>query len=259
MAVMRLPFSRSPAAQDALQPRMPARIGARGVVRGGPRGAGLGAGIGAIAVAIVAGCGGAEQPVMRPLPERVTRATLVGPLCDGEDVKCTCREPGQDIGAPELGSKRYEIRLGPTGNELWATLGDMVFYKSAERAEECFYVDLRPGRHPVSLRAHGERGFSARLVVAEQAVQGWYDTFVFDCKTPGHCSMADLDEWHAWVESRAGKVYDPCGSTKVRDLRWQTGRVQELNYPDALQLDLVLDVYKFTPEHGPGEPACAGR
>jgi hypothetical protein len=211
----------------------------------------------AIALTAAAGCGSAEQQAMKPLPARITRATLVGPLCDGEELKCTCREPGGDVGAPGLGFKRYEIRLGPTGNELWATLDDMVFYKSAERAEECFYVDLLPGRHPVSLQAAGERGFAARLAVAEQAVQGWYDTFTFDCKTPGHCSMPDLDEWNAWVQAREGKVYDPCGSTKVRDIRWQTGRVRELQYPDALELALVLDVYKFTPGHEPGDPACA--
>jgi hypothetical protein len=234
MAMTRSPFSRAWAALPAVAAAITAAITVFG-----------------------AACGGAEQSAMRPLPARDTRATLVGPLCDGAEVKCTCREPGQDVGAPDLGSKRYEIRLGPTANELWATLDGMVFYKSAERAEECFYVDLRPGRHPVSLQATGERGFAARLVVAEQAVEGWYDTFVFDCKTPGHCSMADLDEWHAWVQSRKGKVYDPCGSTKVRDIRWQTGRVRELEYPDALELDLVVDVYKFTPEHGPGDPACA--
>jgi hypothetical protein len=221
----------------------------------------------AAAVLVATGCGGAES-VMQPLPPRVTRGTLVGPLCQGDDVKCTCREPGKDIGPPEPGYKRFEIRLGPTGNELWLTLGDMVLYKSGERAEECFYVDLRPGRHALSLQAEGERGFAARVVVAEQAAQpteaqaeevasGWYDTFVFGCGAPGHCSMAALDEWHAWVKSRRGKVHDPCGSTKVRGLRWQTGRVPDRQHPDALELDLVLDVYQFTPAHGPGDPACA--
>src|SRR5690606_24104204 len=104
-----------------------------------------------VAVSGVAGaCGGAGPPALRPVPAPITRATLVGPLCAGEDVKCRCREPGEDIGAPDPGLKRYEIRLGPTGDELWATLDDMVFYKGKERAEECFYVDLRPGKHPVS-------------------------------------------------------------------------------------------------------------
>lgn len=246
MAVKRWPFSRSWTAPGVPGIAATLAISAAGSVA-----------ISLAGAVSVAACGGAEQPVMRPLPDRLTRATLVGPLCDGTDVKCTCREPGQDLGAPAEGFKRYEIRLGPTGNELWATLGDMVFYKSGERAEECFYVDLRPGRHPVSLRAEGKSGFAARLVVAEQAVQGWYDTFVFDCKTPGHCAMADLDEWHAWVQSREGKVYDPCGSTKVRDIQWLTGRLPDLQHPDVLQLDLVLDVYKFTPTHGPGDPACA--
>jgi hypothetical protein len=206
-------------------------------------------------------CGGAEQPAMRPLPPRVTRATLAGPLCEDQEVACTCRGPdaATDAGAPGAGLKRYELRLAAVDSELWATLDDMVFYKSPERAEECFYVDLQPGKHPVSLRAEAPKGFAARLTIAEQGAQGWYDTFTFHCGAPGHCSMADLDAWDAWLRGRKGKVHDPCGSTKVRELRWQTGRVPDRVYPDALALDLVLDIYRFTPAHGPGDPACAGR
>jgi hypothetical protein len=209
---------------------------------------------------------------MAPLPPRVTRATLAGPLCEGLEVHCQCRAPsgadapagddappaGSDAGQPEPGFKRYEIRLGPTEDELWATIGDNVFYKTRERGEECFYVDLRPGKHPVTLRAQAATGFAARMTIAEQGALGWYDTFTFDCSTPNRCAMADLRDWDDAVRARKGELHDPCGSTKVRDIRWQTGRVPDRLHPDQLQLDLVLDIYRFTPQHGPGDAACAG-
>jgi hypothetical protein len=216
------------------------------------------------ALALLATCGSAAS-AMTPLPPRVTRATLAGPLCEGMEVQCQCRAPatedaptGGSAGEPEPGFKRYEIRLGPTEDELWATIGDMVFYKTRERGEECFYVDLRPGKHPVSLRAKAAQGFAARMTIAEQGARGWYDTFLFDCSTPNRCAMADLHDWDEAIRARKGEIHDPCGSTKIRDVRWQTGRLPDRLHPDELQLDLVLDIYRFTPEHGPGDAACAG-
>lgn len=194
---------------------------------------------------------------MSPVPARMTRATLAGPLCDGAEIACRCREPGADAGSPAPGRKRYEIRIGPAEDELWAAVDDMLLYKSKERAEECFYVDLRPGKHPVTLRAEGAQGFGARLTISEQGTQGWYDTFDFQCGAPGRCAMTDLRDWIDGLSRYRRGVHDPCGSTKIRDVRWQAGRTPDLVHPDALQLDLVLDVYRFAPAHPPGDPACA--
>lgn len=224
----------------------------------------LGPAIALGALALLTTCGGSGAAGLAPLPPRVTRATLAGPLCEGMEVHCQCRAPatedaphGGSAGEPEPGFKRYEIRLGPTEDELWATVDDMVFYKTRERGEECYYVDLRPGKHPVTLRAQAAAGFAARMTIAEQGALGWYDTFTFDCSTPNRCAMADLRDWDEAV--RARPIHDPCGSTKIRDIRWQTGRVPDRLHPDEIQLDLVLDIYRFTPEHGPGDAACAGR
>jgi hypothetical protein len=206
-------------------------------------------------IALLATCGGSGAAGMTPLP----------PLCEGLEVHCKCRAPATedapagDAGQPEAGFKRYEIRLGPTEDELWATIDDMVFYKTRERGEECYYVDLRPGKHPVTLRARAAQGFAARMTISEQGALGWYDTFTFDCTTPNRCAMADLHDWDESVRAREGAIHDPCGSTKIRDIRWQTGRLPDRLHPDELQLDLVLDIYRFTPKHGPGDAACASR
>lgn len=204
------------------------------------------------------GAGSASLPPLAPTPKAETKATLAGPLCEFDH--CKCREDADDPEqeAPE-GFKRYEVRIGPSDNELWVTLGDMVFYKSNEHASDCFYIDLRPGRHPVRVRAHRQDGFAARVKISERAPsnQGWYDTFDFACGSPGVCSRDVLRDWKAEISTYEKNAHDPCGSTKIRGVVWQTGREPDSVPPADLQLDFILDVYKFTPTFGPGAAECA--
>lgn len=219
----------------------------------------LGAVLAASCAALASCGGGTPKDTMAPLPAPVTRATLAGPQCEVEETACRCREPGEDAGLPAPGFKRYELRLGPASNPLWAEVGDMVFYKSQERSEECYYFDLRPGEYSVRLRAESPRGFGARMSLSEygDSAKSWYDTFYFDCGSPGDCRDTDLEDWDLSVRERKGRLHDPCGSTKVRSLEWMHGRLQDQVHPDSLQLGFVLDVYRFIPEHPTGDPACA--
>src|SRR6266545_7118199 len=75
-------------------------------------------------------------------PAPRTEAMLVGPLCRGES--CRCRAGDDDAGRPAPGHKRFEIRLGPSDDPLWALVDGMVLFKSRENADACFYVDLKP-------------------------------------------------------------------------------------------------------------------
>ena len=213
-----------------------------------------------LATFILLGCSGASSsiPPMAAIPSAETKATLAGPLC--EFANCKCREEAGDPPqeAPE-GFKRYEVRIGPADNPLWVSIGDMVLYKSNERAMDCFYVDVRPGRHPVRLQAKQDTGFAARLKISELAPsnQGWYDSFQFACGAPGVCARDTLREWKAEVARIDDNVHDPCGSTKIRQVVWQTGRLPDDVPPGELQLDFILDVYKFVPTFGPGATECA--
>ena len=217
-------------------------------------------------------CGASGAGDMAALPTPVTRATLAGPLCEG--TVCKCRESGDRAGTPMDGAgKRYEIRIGPTSNALWVTVDDMILYKDAELVTACFYVDLRPGEHPVRLHAQRSPGFDARLSISEmrpasapaddadgepaQRPEQWYDTFDFTCGAPGHCDLEQLRDWQASLSRYRRQRHDPCGSTRIRSLAWQTGEAPDRMHPTQLQLDLVLDVYEFPPAHGPGDPACA--
>jgi hypothetical protein len=208
-----------------------------------------------------AACGGssAGAPPLAPPPDRATRATLVGPLCADGQCRCRSEDDADEVGTPEAGKKRYEIRLGPADHELWASLDDMVLYKDRERATACFYVDLAPGVHPMRVRGVDESPLGFQVQVAEQGGDGerlwWYDTFAAACGAPGPCDKAALDEVLAGVRGKKGKL-DACGSTKIKEVAWHTGRAPDVGGLTDVELRLALQIYGFAPSHPPGDPAC---
>lgn len=214
---------------------------------------------GALATAATA-CSGTPsnyEPIPDP-PQSQTVAQLAGPLCQGQYCKCRSLDDDAAPGIPDGKHKRFEFRMGPTDNELWATLEDQILYKSRERAMDCFYIDLLPGRYDVSIRARGDNGFGARLKISELGTKGpwWYDTFEFSCGAPGLCDKETLRNWKAEI-TRYKEKHDPCGSTKVKDVTWRTGTMPDNWHPSDIQLQLTLQVYDFVPEYGPGDETCA--
>jgi hypothetical protein len=205
----------------------------------------------------VVACGGSRHQIeIGPPPAKMTRGTLVGPLCKAQG--CTCRDTNQKgdggVGAPEAGRKRFEIRL-TSAQELWVSLPDAVLYKTPERAEECFYVDLPSVDVPIELRGSDPAGVSAQWTIRELGTKtsSWYDTFELACGHPGVCSFDELDAAKRKAAAMPKKgVYDACGSVKVKGLVWDTGRAPDNLHPNELLVKLVLQIYKREPsrEHG---------
>lgn len=221
----------------------------------------LGAVTGAAIAALA--CGGtAQQVAIGPVPPRDTRAVLAGPLC--ADNRCSCRDPslGGDGGAgtPDGASKkRFEVRLGPSPQELWLTINrTTVLYKSAERAEMCFYVDLPTGEQAIELRASNPDGVSAALQIHELGTRttSWYDTFAFSCGSPGVCSFDELDANKARYAQVKRQIHDPCGTTKVKGITWDHGKAPDQLHPSELVLRLTLDIYRFAAWKQAGDPTC---
>ncbi len=191
---------------------------------------------------------------MPPLAPASTEAALAGPLCSGS--LCTCREEAKGkfaAGEPDPGMKRYEVRVGPTGDDLRVTVGPHRIYKSAERPTECFYVDLAKGEHRVTIRAHGEPSFGAALTVSEMGSgpnPEWYRSFSFECGT-NVCSVDDLKSWRSET-AKLGEKHDPCGSTVVTSVDYRHGSVPDGLYPLDLFVSAKLKVYKFKPT----KPSC---
>jgi hypothetical protein len=206
---------------------------------------------------VVAACGSGRQQIeITPPPAKLTHGPLVGALCKGQ--ACTCRDVNVTgdggVGVPEAGKKRFEVRL-TSAQELWVSLPDAVLYKSPERAEECFYIDLASGDIPIELRASDPNGVSAQWTIRElgTTTKSWYDTFALGCGQPGVCSFEELSSLKSKAEAMPKKgVYDPCGSVKVKGLTWDTGRAPDNLHPNELLVRLVLQIYKRAPtrEHG---------
>jgi len=220
---------------------------------------------GAALCALACGPSTKAAPRVPEPPEPLTRATLVGPLCDS-GTHCTCRDPAAPVEAadddlPRAPYKRFEVRVGPHPNDLWVTVADNILYKSNERATECFYVDLVPGKHPVVIRGRGQNGVAARVSISERSAGGpwWYPTFDFDCGQGGLCDGDGFATWKAGLARFSRNLHAPCGSTKVRALEWQTGRMPDGLIPADIELRLLLDVYEFETTEEPGKCKGAGR
>jgi len=197
---------------------------------------------------------------MGPPPARSTDGVLAGPRCSGTE--CRCR----DLGAPEDGGvgvpsdathKRFEVRL-TSPQEIWAQIGTNHLYKSAERADACYYVDLAPGIAPVELRASNKDGAAAAWSIRELGTKtkSFYDTFLFSCGVPGVCSFDELDRNKAEIQAMHRNLHDLCGSTKIRDLTWDQSKAPDGQHPTDVLVRLKLDLYKFAPWKNHGDETC---
>jgi len=214
----------------------------------------------ALPVLFVACSGTAHQISMGPPPARSTDGVLAGPLCNGAECKC------RDLSAPEDGGvgvpsdathKRFEVRL-TSPQEIWAQIGTNHLYKSAERADACYYVDLAPGIAPVELRASNKDGAAAAWSIRELGTKtkSFYDTFLFSCGVPGVCSFDELDRNKAEIQAMHRNLHDLCGSTKIRDLTWDQSKAPDGEHPTDVLVRLKLDLYKFAPWKVHGDETC---
>lgn len=212
----------------------------------------------AIVAVFVGACGssGSTKRDLVPLPKPVTEGTLAGATC--REGRCLCRDDQRKIGVPEGPVKRYEIRIGPIRNPLWVQVGKTRIYKTDETATQCFYVDLPVGKHKVRVRGHGDTGLAARVAISEMAPKevGWYSTFEFYCGGVDVCDVDQLNAFARRLDKYKRNVHDPCGSTKIRQVRWKTGKLPDNLHPTDLQLEFLLDVYPFAPAHPPGHAKC---
>lgn len=220
-----------------------------------------------LSCALLVACSGANKtPAFPPVPAEKTEAPLTGARCPDNTV-CKCRDPGVDdveTAPVATGHKRYEFRVATGPGQAWVTVdGRDLLFKSSERAEECFYLDLEDGAmHQVSLRTHATKeteGFGVNLRVAEYGAKGpwWYDTFAFQCGMPGACAKDSLRTWKQETDALPKNLRDPCGSTKLKGISWQTGRVPDSQHPEEILLAFTLHVYPFEPNFAPGDAGCA--
>jgi hypothetical protein len=211
-----------------------------------------------LVLTLAIGCsGGAHQLEIGPVPAKRTTGTLSGPLCQYDT--CTCAKAETDAGVPEDNArKRFEIRLR-SAQELWFKMpGDTMLYKTVEKPEVCFYVDLASGEHPVELRASNKDGVSAEVIVRELGTKtkSFYETFRFECGHPGACSFEELDALKTEYAGFKRGLHDACGSTRIKGIVWDHGKAPDGTHPSELLVRATLDVYKFAPWKAHGDETC---
>ena len=213
-----------------------------------------------LALLFFACSGTAHQISIGPPPAKVTDGILAGPLCAGTECKCRDLNAAGDGGAglpTDAAHKRFEIRM-TSPQELWATVGTNHLYKSAERADACFYVDLPSGDSPVELRMSNKDGAAGGWAIRELGTKtkSYYDTFIFNCGVPGVCSFDELDRNKADYAAMPHNLHDKCGSTKIKALTWDQSKAPDGEHPTDVVVRLKLDVYKFAPWQPHGDETC---
>jgi hypothetical protein len=196
-------------------------------------------------------------------------ANLAGARCKGgPGAPCACRQKNGDVAErqpPDADHKRFEIRLGAVGGG--ATLDSPTLGHFAAGADEtCYYIDVLPATtQQVTFTARAatrEGGIAPELDLAEYGPKGpwWYDILSVRCSgSEGRCNRDAADAWSAEAKTRARGRIEPCGSTVISHLHWDTsGGVgdRELGVFRDFTVDFTMDVKRYATEFHPGATEC---
>jgi hypothetical protein len=211
----------------------------------------------------------AEPP--KPIEKAGSRdANLAGARCKGGGT-CTCRNPSgaaAESPPPDDQHKRFEIRLSATGGA--ATLDSPTLGHFASGTEgACFYIDVLPGTTSdvvfTATEAMKEAGVGPVLQIAEYGPKGpwWYDILTVRCDGPnGKCNRDAADAWSAEAKGRKRGRIDPCGSSVISHLVWDTSGGtgnRELGVFKDFTVRFTLEVKRFPTQWPPHAKECVAR
>jgi hypothetical protein len=194
-------------------------------------------------------------------------ANLAGSRCK-DGAPCVCRDrfgPKGESPPPDEQHKRFEIRLAGSGGSAVMdspTLGHFT----AGIDEVCFYVDVLPGTTSdvvfTATEAGKDQGVGPLLDIAEYGPKGpwWYDVINVRCEGPnGRCNRDAADSWSAAAKGRKRGRADPCGSSVVTHLQWDTsGGIanRELGLFHDFTVKFTMEVKRFPTQWPPHAKEC---
>ena len=243
--------------------RSPARVApvwaAAGVLLLACASRGAGAGAAPVDVALVPGAG----------PSVATTSTVspAGARC--ANAACACRQPGEDDAEkvpPAEGVKRFEIRMSADGGSVSLDASGLGTIAASGPVEVCSYVDVASGStHDLVFAAKESvagQGVSPILSIAEYGPKGpyWYDVIDVKCDGPRHrCDRKSADAWSAAMRERKRGRVDPCGSSVVSRLRWDTSGGQSERDGGLFRdmtVSMTMEIKKFPTQFAPGSTEC---
>lgn len=231
----------------------------------------------AAALLACAGCAGASAssaaaPGAPSAAEAVgaRNANLAGVRCaGGPAAPCACRDKAgarAEKNPPDADHKRFEIRLAATGGSA-ALDSPTLGHFGAGADETCYTIDVLPGTtQEVTFTARAaskDGGVAPWLEIAEYGPKGpwWYDILQVRCDggPGGRCNREAADAWSAEAKTRKRGRIDPCGSTVISHLRWDTSGGtgdRELGIFRDFEVDFTMEVKRFETQFPPGATEC---
>jgi hypothetical protein len=215
---------------------------------------------------------GAEAETARPgrtAKPGARDANLAGGRCkNGPGEPCACRDLRDftpENPPPDEGHKRFEIRLSAEGGS--ATLDSPTLGHFAARdTETCYYIDVISGTtSDVVMNAKETwpgKGMGPELSLSEYGPKGpyWYRILDVNCAGPNRrCNRDAADAWGADVKTRKRGRVDPCGSTVITHLGWDTSGGTgdpELGLFRDFTVKFTMEVKRFATQFRPGSTEC---
>jgi hypothetical protein len=198
-------------------------------------------------------------------PPGTAMANLAGGRCQG--ATCSCRKPSDkaENPAPDADHKRFEIRLGAEGGSASLVSPTLGTFNGGPH-DSCFYIDVLPGTsHLVTFSAREGRpegGMRPALSIAEYGPKGpfWYDVVEVHCAgAGGKCTRDAADEWGADAKKRKRGRIDPCGSSVITHLAWETSggtADRDSGFFRDFTVNFEMEVKKFPTQFAPGSTEC---
>jgi hypothetical protein len=209
-----------------------------------------------------------ESPGGEPIgPPGTATANLAGSRCKAGICTCRRREgDAREADPPDEDHKRFEIRVGAEGGAAALESPTLGKFNGGGPAESCFYIDVLPGTsHQVTFVAREgkpEAGVSPTMSIAEYGPKGpyWYDVVAVRCSgAGGRCTREAADEWGADARKRRRGRIDPCGSTVITQLAWETSggmHERDTGFFRDFTVKFNMDVKKFATQFAPGSTEC---
>jgi hypothetical protein len=202
-----------------------------------------------------------------PVIATATTAALGGARCQG--ATCRCRESRNDdaeTAPPAEGSKRFEIRMSADGGTASMEISGVGTVIASGLKEACYYLDLPAGgSHDVVFAAREatkNAGIAPVLRMAEYGPSGpyWYDVLTVTCNGPdSRCDRRAAGDWGQMVRQYKRGRADPCGSTVLRGVGWDTSRTQgdrEGGLFHDFAVRFTMEVKTFATQFAPGSTQC---
>ena len=199
-------------------------------------------------------------------------ANLAGARCKG-GAPCTCRNRIGDGRGGAAARRAAQALRDPARRASGAARRSIRrrWDTSPPARDEVVLLHRRAAGNDVGRRVHGDRGAEGRRAsrrcstIAEYGPKGpwWYDVSASAAPGPGgKCNRDAADAWSAEAKGRKRGRVDPCGSSVISRLVWDTsGGIgnRELGIFKDFTVKFTMEVKRFPTQWPPHAKECVAK